>query len=84
MVLDSSLLNTQHYKVRIKGKVVQAREKGRAQQLDVVERGAFWSLSTTVTNFTYFFTYIYNLPWLRPKNVNKSNERKWAHIQKKK
>ena len=27
MVLDSSLLNTQHYKVRIKGKVEQSRER---------------------------------------------------------
>ena len=27
MVLDASLLNTQHYKVRIKGKVEQSREK---------------------------------------------------------
>ena len=26
MVLDSALLNTQHYKVRIKGKVEQSRE----------------------------------------------------------
>ena len=26
MVLDASLLNTQHYKVRIKGKVKQSRE----------------------------------------------------------
>ena len=26
MVLDASLLNTQHYKVRIKGKVDQSRE----------------------------------------------------------
>ncbi len=26
MVLDSSLLNTQHYKVQIKGKVEQSRE----------------------------------------------------------
>ena len=26
MVLDSALLNTQHYKVRIKGKVKQSRE----------------------------------------------------------
>ena len=26
MVLDSTLLNTQHYKVRIKGKVEQSRE----------------------------------------------------------
>ena len=30
MVLDTSLLNTQHYKVRIKGKVEQSREKSSA------------------------------------------------------
>ena len=30
MVLDTSLLNTQYYKVRIKGKVGQSREKSSA------------------------------------------------------
>ena len=30
IVLDASLLNTQHYKVRIKGKVGQYREKSSA------------------------------------------------------
>ena len=30
MVLDASLLNTQQYKVHIKGKVEQSREKGSA------------------------------------------------------
>ena len=30
MVLDTSLLNTQQYKVHIKGKVEQSREKSRA------------------------------------------------------
>ena len=30
MVLDTSLLNTQHYKVGIKGKVEQSREKSSA------------------------------------------------------
>ena len=30
MVLDSSLLNTQHYKVHIKGKVKQSRERSSA------------------------------------------------------
>ena len=29
-VLDASLLNTQHYKVRIKGKVEQSRERSSA------------------------------------------------------
>ena len=30
MVLDPTLLNTQHYKVRIKGKVEQSRERSSA------------------------------------------------------
>ena len=30
MVLDAALLNTQHYKVQIKGKVEQSREKNSA------------------------------------------------------
>ena len=30
MVLDTTLLNTQHYKVRIKGKVEQSRESSYA------------------------------------------------------
>ena len=30
MVLDSSLLNSQHYKVRMKGKVEQSRERSSA------------------------------------------------------
>ena len=30
MVRDASLLNTQHYKVRIKGKVEQSRERSSA------------------------------------------------------
>ena len=44
MVLDTSLLNTQQYKVRIKGKVEQSRERSGAfpQHLGVVaiETGA--------------------------------------------
>ena len=30
MVLDATLLNTQHYKVRIKGKVKQSRKRSSA------------------------------------------------------
>ena len=30
IVLDSTLLNTQHYKIRIKGKVEQSRERNSA------------------------------------------------------
>ena len=36
MVLDSSLLNTQHYKVRIKGKVEQSREWSSALPFTLV------------------------------------------------
>ena len=56
MVLDASLLNTQHYKVRIKGKVEQSWE-GVATPLHLgvvaIEKGAFGSPSTMVANFTY-------------------------------
>ena len=55
MVLDISLLNTQQYKERIKGKVEQFRERSSALHLSVVatEKGALGSPSTTVANFTY-------------------------------
>ena len=52
MVLDATLLNAQYYKVRIKGKEEQSRERSSA--LPYIEKGAFGSPSTTVANFTYF------------------------------
>ena len=56
MVLDTSLLNTQEYKVRIKGKngTIQGKELCSPLHLGVVaiKKGAFWSPSTTVANFT--------------------------------
>ena len=36
MVLDASLLSTQHYKVRIKGKVEQSRERSSALPYNLV------------------------------------------------
>ena len=55
MVLDTSLLNTLLYKVRIKGKVEQSREKEYRPPLhfDVVaiEKGAFWLSLTMIANF---------------------------------
>ena len=55
VVLDTSLLNTQQYKVHIKGKVEQSREKSSALSLHfgvvAIEKGAFWSPSTTVANY---------------------------------
>ena len=63
MVLDASLLNTQHYKVRIKGKVEPSREGVAPSHLGVVaiEKGAFGLPSTMVTNFTTIYIYIYIL-----------------------
>ena len=55
MVFDAALLSTQHYKVRIKGKVKQSRE-GVAPSLYLgvaaIEKIAFGSPSTKVVNFT--------------------------------
>ena len=57
MVLDTTLLNTQHYKVRFKGKVEQSWEWSSAPPLHLgvvaIEKGAFGSPSTMVANFTY-------------------------------
>ena len=56
MVLDASLLNTQHYKVWVKGKVEQSKERSSALTYTSVivayEKGAFRLPSTTVANFT--------------------------------
>ena len=54
IVLDASLLNAQHYKVRIKGKVEQSRERSSAPlHLSVVAigKGAFELNTTTAANF---------------------------------
>ena len=65
MVRDTTLLNTHHYKVRIKGKVEQSREKSSILSLHLgvvaIEKGAFGSPSTTVVNFTLL---IYSYFWL--------------------
>ena len=57
MVIDTSLLNTQQYKVHIKDKVEQSWERSIPPlYLGVVaiEKGAFWLPSTMVANFTYY------------------------------
>ena len=53
MVLDNSLLNTQRYKVRIKGKMEQSRGRSCALGVVTTEKGAFGSPSTSVANFTF-------------------------------
>ena len=58
MVLDTFLLNTQQYKVRIKSKVEQSSEMCPPLHIGVVaiEKGAFWWPLTAVANF-YLITW---------------------------
>ena len=69
MLLDATLLNTQHYEVRIKSKVEQSRERSSSLPLQIgvvaIKKGAFGSPSTTVTNFTLYF-------WLEQRSVMRS------------
>ena len=61
MVLDASLLNIQHYKVRIKGKVEQSRKWSCALSdtlVVAIEKGAFGSTSTKVAHFTLLIGHI--------------------------
>ena len=57
MVLDVTLLNTQHYKVWIKGKVEQSRVRSSTSLLHLgvvaIEKGDFGLPSTKVAKFTY-------------------------------
>ena len=62
MELDTTLLNTQHYKVQFKGKVEQSREWSSALPYtfgvsSLSKKGAFGSPSTMVANFTFLLTY---------------------------
>ena len=56
MILDDALFNTQHYMVRINGKVSNP-ENGVAPSLTpwlvTIEKGVFVSPSNKVTNITY-------------------------------
>ena len=64
MVLDTTLLNTQQYKVRIKGKMEQSRERSSALPYTpgvvVIEKGAFGPPLTKVAIFS--FTFIFDTP----------------------
>ena len=50
MELDTSLLNTQQYKVHIKGKV---KRSPLHLYVVAIEKGVFWLPSTTVANFIF-------------------------------
>ena len=58
MVLNAALLKSQHYKVRIKGKVEQSSKKSHSPPLQhgvvAIEKEAFRSPSTKVASFTFY------------------------------
>ena len=54
MVLDTALLSTQHYKVRIKGKVEQSKEWSGALGVVAIEKGTFGS--PTLLTYGYIQT----------------------------
>ena len=59
MILDAALPNTQHCKVRIKGKEEQSREVIEPSLhvgVVAIEKGAFRPPSTKVANFTFLLT----------------------------
>ena len=60
MVLDASLLNTQHYKVRIKGKVEQSREGVAPSPTHWCSsyRKGILRVTPMVANFTYIDIYV--------------------------
>ena len=69
MILDTSMLKTMHYKIRIKGKVKQSRQRSSALNIhlseEAIEKRVFESPSTTVANFTHFlYTYIHTYIYL--------------------
>ena len=66
MVLDTSMLNTQQYKVRIKSKVEQSRERSNTLPIQfgvvAIEKEAFCSPSSTVANFNTSLLFV--IQWL--------------------
>ena len=75
MVLDTSLLNTQQYKVCMKGKVEQSRGKEWRPPLHLgvvaIEKGAFWSPLITVTNYSCLIIIIITTQFGRPVEYTK-------------
>ena len=51
VVLDASLLNPQHYKVPIKGKVEESRERSSYLGVVAIEKGDLGPPSTKVANY---------------------------------
>ena len=70
MVLDATMLNTQHYKVRIKGKVEQSRERSSAPPIPWCSSYRKGSFRVTLNDshqlyllniYIYIYIYIYKI-----------------------
>ena len=59
MLLDASLLNTQHYKVRVKGKVEQSRERSSDLPYTLVKGRLGFTLDYGRPLYLYIYIYIY-------------------------
>ena len=55
MVLDAALLNTQHYKIRIKGKVEQSGEYSSTISLHLGVVGNFQLYFDLIRHYSYFY-----------------------------
>ena len=97
MVLDATLLNTQHYKVRIKGSgAIQGMKLWSPLYIGVVaiEKGALMSPSTKIANFTclgkvvasaltpWYSSYWKGSLWWRCPWCNGYHHRKWTQQHK--
>ena len=71
MVLDASLLNTQHYKVRIKGNVKQSREGVAPSPTPWCSSYRKGSLRVTLDYGRQLYFFLYNC---EPKNKNKNKK----------
>ena len=67
MVLDASLLNTQHYKLWIKGKVEQSRALLLQLAVVATEKGAFGSPWTKTNILLRSKTFQKEMSWVRHK-----------------
>ena len=78
MLLDAALLNTQHYKVRIKGKVEQSREWSSA--LPTPRCSSYWKRSLWVTlNWGWQLYLLIALFGQTKKSITASSKLKMYH-----
>ena len=82
MVFDTSLLNTQYYKIHIKGKVGQSKHPPLHDGVVDVEKGVFGLPSTMVANFTniYIYLYIYIYIYIYTHTHTQTHQSSWLGL----